>query len=170
MYIYIITHPLFDEWIKLGRAKDVNKRLDVYQTACPLRDFKLEYYVKTDHPDIIETHFKKTIRTNNHEWFKCSVKNAINEVNKQLVLIESEQYRQSFYKKKYVYKKKTNRMSFDYIVDGILFTSIIQLTNHLKCTRANIINEINSTDVNDCFIWKNKEVYKTEHIHNYLKA
>ena len=43
--VYVISNPAFPGYVKVGRAMDVEDRLSSYQTADPLRRYKLEGYV-----------------------------------------------------------------------------------------------------------------------------
>lgn len=79
-YIYIIVHPKFEGWIKLGRTVDLKKRLDGYQTGCPFRDYKIVYskfIPNTITVTNIENYFKTTVHNNGFEWFNISVEDAI---------------------------------------------------------------------------------------------
>lgn len=84
LYIYIITHPKFDGWIKIGRANDIEKRLNGYQTCCPTRSYKIEYSKKVSLELIndIEIFFKICINSNGYEWYKISVDEGINIIEK----------------------------------------------------------------------------------------
>lgn len=42
-FVYVITHPAFPEYVKIGRAFDPESRLSGYQTGCPRRDYKLHF-------------------------------------------------------------------------------------------------------------------------------
>lgn len=79
-YIYIIIHPKFKGWIKVGRTMNLESRLNGYQVGCPFRDYKLIYYKFIQDKDVllkIENHFKLNLQSNGFEWFKCSVKQGI---------------------------------------------------------------------------------------------
>ncbi|MGL4521316.1 MAG: GIY-YIG nuclease family protein [Bacilli bacterium] len=71
-YVYLITNPAWPEWIKVGSAIDVYDRLSTYQTSCPMRDFKIEYYFfsfnrRRDEKLIIDAFSGK------NEWIKCEL-------------------------------------------------------------------------------------------------
>lgn len=80
MYIYVISNPAFEGWIKIGKANKVDSRLRGYQTYCPGRDFKLEFYIITKYAYLIEGYFKKYISGNGNEWFNCSPDRAKREI------------------------------------------------------------------------------------------
>ena len=44
-FVYVITHPAFPEYVKIGRAFDPESRLSGYQTGCPHRAYELKYAV-----------------------------------------------------------------------------------------------------------------------------
>lgn len=84
LYIYILTHPKFEGWIKIGRAINIEKRLHSYQTGCPTRSYKIEYSrkVSLDLINNIEIFFKVCIHSNGYEWYKISVDEGINIIEK----------------------------------------------------------------------------------------
>ena len=40
-YVYAITNPAWDSWVKIGMAVDAEDRLRAYQTSSPHRDYSL---------------------------------------------------------------------------------------------------------------------------------
>lgn len=44
-FVYVITHPMYPEYVKIGRAFNPESRLRGYQTGCPFRGYKLHYSV-----------------------------------------------------------------------------------------------------------------------------
>lgn len=42
---YIVSHPLFEDSLKVGMTTDMDKRLAVYQTGDPFRRYKVEHYI-----------------------------------------------------------------------------------------------------------------------------
>ena len=42
-YVYIISNPAFEGWIKIGKAVDAFDRVRSYQTGSPFRDYELVY-------------------------------------------------------------------------------------------------------------------------------
>jgi ubiquitin C-terminal hydrolase len=79
-YIYVISHPKFKGWVKIGRAIDVNKRLDSYQTGCPNREYKLEYHILVDDPFLYEYYFSSVKKSNGYEWFNIEIAEAIHTI------------------------------------------------------------------------------------------
>jgi len=140
MYIYIITHPKFKGWIKLGRTENLKLRLTHYQTTCPFRAFKIEYFIETKHVKIIESYFTHNIKNNGYEWFHCSVKYGIKKITEQLKIMEAgyfdlKQKRKSNYIKTNVkadHHIYHNR--YDYLVDGKIFNSIKDLAKYINIT------------------------------------
>ncbi|MGI9462146.1 MAG: DNA methyltransferase, partial [Alphaproteobacteria bacterium] len=53
-YIYIISHPKYKKWLKVGIAKNPEARLKQYQTADPDRKYKMEKIFQTPHNADIE--------------------------------------------------------------------------------------------------------------------
>jgi len=129
MYIYIITHPEFEGWIKLGRAINVENRLISYQTNCPNRDYKLEFKIKTEYYNNIETYFDKYIKGNGYEWYKYDTQDAINIINN----IEKGMKEDLYYsiKNNIIRRKYKNFIKYDYIVDDIIYNTIRELSEYI---------------------------------------
>lgn len=79
-YLYIITNKSWPNWIKVGSTIDLNKRLHVYQTCSPNRDYILVYSIF--HPKYKEAEkkvkslmkpFAKSIK---NEWFEVDLEMA----------------------------------------------------------------------------------------------
>ena len=93
-YIYIITHPLYSEWIKIGQTVNPEMRLKSYQTHDPTRSYEIYFKIKTNAVWYIERYFREYIKSNGYEWFKISMQRA-----KKIILklikedIESKQLR-----------------------------------------------------------------------------
>ncbi len=85
-YVYIICNPCWSNWVKVGMAVDAEDRCNQYQTSSPHRDYKLCYnkYFKDRRSAEKKVHEKlKKISTKyKGEWFKISVKEAKEIVNK----------------------------------------------------------------------------------------
>jgi len=158
MYIYIITHPKFDGWIKLGRALNVSKRLENYQTYCPDRAFKLEYSLKTEYVYHIELYFENNIKGNRYEWYKCSVEYAMNLINEALKCTNKFISEGPGYNSGNSVKKSRNKIRYDYLVDGKIFNTIAELRDYTGLSRQ-IFNNI---------VYKNKfEPGKVININGY---
>jgi hypothetical protein len=149
MYIYIVTHPKFDGWIKLGRSIDPEKRLRDYQTNCPDNGFKLEYKIETKYYYNIETYFENFVQSNTREWFQCSVdfaRNKINEILDQIIkepdyLKKGEHFEDGIL---YVQKKNKRPIICYYIVDDIRFDSIRELSNYTGITVRTLYQSLNN--------------------------
>jgi hypothetical protein len=153
MYIYIITHPKFEGWIKLGRAKSIDNRLNGYQCYCPDRNFKLEYKIKTEYCYNIETYFDNFIEGNKREWYKCSVNFAIEKIH---WLLDEISKNPNYFKKGkdcedgivYVQKKSKRSVLFTYLVGDIPFDSIRELGNYTGISQRRLHQELkNKTEI-----------------------
>ena len=51
-YLYIITNENFPGWVKVGVTKDLDARLNNYQTASPHRNYRLVYSIF--HPNTLK--------------------------------------------------------------------------------------------------------------------
>lgn len=79
-YIYIIKNPAWEEYVKVGRAKNVFSRLDCYNTSSPKRDYELIYYKSVKHISSVERHIHKKFGENKWEWYKVSSEEMIREI------------------------------------------------------------------------------------------
>jgi hypothetical protein len=72
MYIYVISNPSFDGWLKVGKTKDLHKRICAMQTSAPT---EYEYLL------VDEFHCDKPIHNkllamgieHSREWFKTDL-------------------------------------------------------------------------------------------------
>ena len=87
-YIYIIVSESFPNWVKIGVTGNLKKRLQVYQTCSPFRDYSIIYSI--EHPEymlaearIAETEgpFAKRIKG---EWYEMSRDMAISRLDEVL--------------------------------------------------------------------------------------
>jgi hypothetical protein len=157
MYIYVITHPKFEGWIKLGRAVDVNKRLRTYQTHCPDRDFKLEFSIKTPYYKQIEGYFDYFIKEQKREWFKCSVEFSINKIKEIVEDIENNNIN-------FNYHKRSLSILYDYIVDDKIFHTIRELSEYVKVDIKTLSVKMSKLlpyrEINGFKILKQKHIHK----------
>ena len=80
-YVYVISNPTFPGWLKIGKASNVKSRLSVYQTADPLRRYKLEFCAFVKDPKKYEKMFKARC-DGKLEWFTgLTVDKAIEMIN-----------------------------------------------------------------------------------------
>lgn len=79
-YIYLLIHPLFSGWVKCGMAKDLKKRLSVYNTGDPLKRFSFLCHKKvkcrkTSENTLIKIFFNVSDEKS-EEWFKVDLNKA----------------------------------------------------------------------------------------------
>ena len=78
-YVYIISNPSLEGY-KVGIAKNVEKRLNSYQTSDPDRGYKIEFKVQVPNwlevESAVHNHFP-----NKHEWVQAELKEIINYIN-----------------------------------------------------------------------------------------
>ena len=79
-YVYIITNPAWNGWIKVGMAIDAEDRCKQYQTSSPLRDFELHYSKHFKNRKLGEQKAHEILRkkseTYNGEWFRINLNKA----------------------------------------------------------------------------------------------
>ena len=80
-YVYAITNPAWEGWVKIGMAMDADDRCKSYQTSSPYRDYRLEHcvYFKDRRKAEQKAHEKaeKIADECGAEWFKMPVDKAI---------------------------------------------------------------------------------------------
>ena len=85
-HVYIISNPCWDGWLKVGMAVDAEDRCNQYQTSSPHRDYELCYTKYFEDRKIAERlahkKLKKISTKHKGEWFKVSVKEAKQIINK----------------------------------------------------------------------------------------
>lgn len=86
-FVYVITHPAFPGYVKIGRAFDPESRLRGYQTSCPCRDYELyaAVYFEDCHMAEQEIHARLADEQRNGalgEWFYITPFLARHEINK----------------------------------------------------------------------------------------
>jgi len=82
--LYLITNTAFEGWVKVGRARDVVKRLKSYQTSSPYRDFEIKFSVEVEDIAAIERYIYPKYNFKN-EWvevdYKVLMKDIIDYLN-----------------------------------------------------------------------------------------
>jgi len=85
-YVYILVNPHFENWVKIGMAEDVDKRLSQFNTAYPERDGQMVYSVKVSNMRKAEkkahTIAEKLAKRTEKEWFTLTVGQAIDILNR----------------------------------------------------------------------------------------
>ena len=114
MYLYIITHPKFEGWLKLGSTVNPQKRLDGYQVCVPDRAYIIAFQIETKKPFVIERYFNEHVAGNGTEWYKCTLGFAVDLIRELLAndaIIETS--------RPHNHLQKVNRfIKFDYLVKG----------------------------------------------------
>lgn len=78
-YVYVISNPAFSGRYKVGVAKDVDRRLNSYQTSDPDRAYKVEHKKWTSLYREIETDVHRSF-TNQHEWVEADLSDIIKKI------------------------------------------------------------------------------------------
>jgi len=86
-FVYVITHPAFPGYVKIGRAFDPEARLRGYQTGCPHRAYELyaAVYFEDCHWAEKEIHARLEYEYRNGalgEWFNITPFLARHNINK----------------------------------------------------------------------------------------
>ena len=78
-YVYIVSHPQYKGFYKVGIAKDWKSRLMSYQTSDPVRQYKMEFYFLTPHFRAIEKYLHNKF-DNLGEWVQADLESIKKEI------------------------------------------------------------------------------------------
>jgi hypothetical protein len=85
-YVYIMVNPAWEGWVKVGMAVFPEDRCAAFQTSSPHRDYKICYTKhfknKKNSERLAHKKLKKISTKHKGEWFKVSVKEAKQIINK----------------------------------------------------------------------------------------
>lgn len=89
-WIYIITNPAWEGYYKVGKSNNPEKRLKVYQTSSPHRDYVIEFMVEVRDTFYIEK-LLKVVFGATHEWIQEDIEDIKNIIinNKHLASWEN---------------------------------------------------------------------------------
>lgn len=72
-YVYVISNPAWQEWVKIGMAVDADDRCSGYQTSSPFRDYQVEarvYYDDRREAEHKAHQLAEQVGERRGEWFK----------------------------------------------------------------------------------------------------
>ena len=72
MFVYVISNPAFDGWLKVGKTKCPHTRLKTLQTAAPT-EFNIEMLTEFDCDKPIHNRLMVMGYENSREWFKIDL-------------------------------------------------------------------------------------------------
>lgn len=87
-YLYIITNPAFEGFVKVGVTDNIDSRLRTYQTSDPKRAYKMEFYIF--HPDCyaaekrIKESMKPFAKSIKNEWYEIALHMAVSRLEESL--------------------------------------------------------------------------------------
>ncbi len=87
-YVYVISNKAYKNEYKVGIAKDIQKRLNSYQTSDPNRGYKLEYKKLTPRYRELERYIHRELQSR-HEWVRAdlaTIKKAMKDFDKSYLL------------------------------------------------------------------------------------
>ena len=74
-FVYVLSHPKFSPWCKVGHSRDPERRLSTYNTGCPTRSYTLSGYEYFEDRISIEEHIHNMLERDGYprkgEWFNC---------------------------------------------------------------------------------------------------
>ena len=72
MYIYVISNPSFDGWLKVGKTKNPYQRLQTLKTAAP-QDYEIVMLTEFHDDRPIHNRLLALGIENSREWFKTDL-------------------------------------------------------------------------------------------------
>lgn len=75
-FIYVLVNPAWSDWVKIGQTTDYEGRLQTYQTASPISDYKMVEIRYVSDSYSVEQEILNKARPQYEvrgEWIKCSV-------------------------------------------------------------------------------------------------
>jgi len=81
-FVYLIQHPSYPEWVKIGSALNMQQRLLSYQTGDPNREYEIVESKIVNDRRTAETELRKALSSFEikGEWVKAPVKVARREI------------------------------------------------------------------------------------------
>ena len=87
-WLYVITNPKWPEWVKIGKTRNLSKRLSSYNTGSPISQFFYQYRYHRFHENAREIEHKlhsemrdDSRRGDTNEWYKMSIEEAISIID-----------------------------------------------------------------------------------------
>ena len=78
-HVYVISNKAYPNEYKVGIAKNMDSRLNSYQTSDPNRGYKLEYQILTHNFRVVEKHIHENFNSR-HEWIQADLKDIKKEM------------------------------------------------------------------------------------------
>ena len=154
-YVYAISNPAWENYIKIGSTIDVYDRLSSYQTSCPMRDYVLVEYIYTDDRLSLEREVISMFESRN-EWVIATpsqIKSVLNKLKK---------YPEKEIMKFAIEVAMNNLLSIRMKDSKNLNIAIKFVLNHFKGHLSEILNE----DMESLTEKINRKVKKSENIFN----
>ena len=82
-FVYILTHPAWPGYVKIGRACDPEQRLASYQTGCPMRAYRMFEAVYFGNCQFAEAELHARLHNArvHGEWFALSAEYVLDQIN-----------------------------------------------------------------------------------------
>ena len=94
--IYIVTHPNWNGWLKIGYSTKPKQRLGQYNSSVPVKNYSMEIIFRSylDNIKYLESAIKELFKlkyvVSGNEWFKCTPEEARTEIVKLVSEFEME--------------------------------------------------------------------------------
>tara|TARA_R110000787_G_scaffold251385_1_gene356872 strand:- start:267 stop:1073 length:807 start_codon:yes stop_codon:yes gene_type:complete len=83
-FVYCITNPSFEGWVKVGKAVHVERRVSAYNVSSPYRNYKIKYFREFDNCSRAEYFLLNKLGSisdeQSGEWFKIDVDKTIDVI------------------------------------------------------------------------------------------
>ena len=72
MYVYVISNPAFEGWLKVGKTKNLNARMSTLQTGAPT-DYQVELLIEFFDDRPLHNKLEAQGYERSKEWFKAEL-------------------------------------------------------------------------------------------------
>ena len=83
-FVYCITNPSFEGWVKVGKAVNVEHRLSAFNGSSPYRNYKIKYFREFDNCSRAEYFILNKLGSISYEqageWFKIDLDKAVDVI------------------------------------------------------------------------------------------
>jgi hypothetical protein len=103
-WIYILTHPAFENWTKIGKTRNLSQRLSSYNTGTPNEDnrYVIQHHFpqgNRPHPNALSIELelhrlqaRDRVPGQRREWYPWSVEEAMEQVLEMVELMDAEPF------------------------------------------------------------------------------
>lgn len=91
-WVYVLTHPLFPGYVKVGQTNNLDKRLSQYQTGCPASLYRMHSATWSDNASAFAFGVYDRLESFrcSGEWFQVDVEHVLKAISANVGTIVNE--------------------------------------------------------------------------------